>query len=75
MQAHPDEVIRIYERAVRLNAGQDRYHYRSSFVYRATGQVEKAKRELQIFQHLQADQDSSNVRLLGGGNLGPPPSR
>ncbi len=43
-----------YEHAIRLDPSQERYHYHLSFVYRATGQAEKAKRELEVFQRLQA---------------------
>ena len=39
------EAIALYEQAIKFDPSQARYHYRLSFVYRATGQKTRAQHE------------------------------
>jgi tetratricopeptide (TPR) repeat protein len=64
------EAIAAYERAVNLDPQQETYHYRLAFVYRAAGQAEKARRELQTYERLHA----ANVVKYGPKPVGSPGS-
>jgi len=61
-KGNESEASDLYEHAIRLDPSQSRYHYRLSFVYRRTGQVAKARREVDTFKRLHAAEETMDTR-------------